>query len=164
MGTNYYRIPTEEEMEARKETLSLMIERMTLSPKNIEKEFKTIYREGVWESFSPWDIFLENTAVHLGKRSGGWVFAWDHNDWKYFEKTRESLFDFIKSGRIVDEYGTEIAPDDFIKMALEWWPEGMTNVKYYNEQLSKGKRLPSPERYEDIVIEGLRFINDTNFS
>ena len=42
MGTNYYRIPTVEEMESRKQTLIGFVNNLELSPENIEGGFKLI--------------------------------------------------------------------------------------------------------------------------
>ncbi len=49
MGTNYYRIPTHEEMESRKKTLVGFITNLDLSPENIEGGFKTISPRKEWE-------------------------------------------------------------------------------------------------------------------
>ena len=51
MGTNYYRIPTHEEMELRKKTLIGFVTNLELSPENIESGFKTISPRKEWEWF-----------------------------------------------------------------------------------------------------------------
>ena len=164
METNYYRVPTAEEMNRRKAQLKKAVKEMDISPSEISRGFRMPVPEVQWDTLSPWDIFIENTLVHVGKRSGGWVFAWDHNDWKHFGKSREELFSFIRSGRVVDEYGEEMDPEEFIKMALEWCPDGMTNPKYYEQMKNEGKYVGSPESYNDIIVEDLRFMNFTDFS
>ena len=37
---------------------------------------------------------LKFTKVHLGKRSCGWQFLWNHNNCEYYEKTLESIKTF----------------------------------------------------------------------
>ena len=72
----------------------------TINPGQIERGFRSI-SVGEWDSISPWEEFLDGTNVHLGKRSSGWKFLWNWNDSKYY-KTKEELFEFIRSGRVVD--------------------------------------------------------------
>ena len=66
MGTNYTRIPTAEEMEAKRKRLVKTVKDLTMEPSFIEREFQ-IVKEDSWDSESPWDKFLEGTAIHLGK-------------------------------------------------------------------------------------------------
>ena len=117
MGTNYRRIPTSEEMEARRKRLEKTVKDLIMEPVLIEREFQ-ITKEDSWDSESPWDKFLEGTAIHLGKRSGGWKFCWNfHNNKDYSSK--EELIQFVLSGRVVDEYGEEIDPQEFLDMAFK---------------------------------------------
>jgi hypothetical protein len=165
MGTNYYRVPTHEEMETRKQTLIGFVNNLELSSENISSGFKTISPRKEWEWFSPWDMFLEDTNIHLGKRSSGWKFCWNfHKDKHYNDK--ESLLEFIRSGRVVDEYGDEWNVEDFITMALEWGePDGLV----VNEEYRKKERLngmgsffDKPE-YDDRIIDGLRVSSSDDF-
>ena len=165
MGTNYYRIPTHEEMDTRKQTLIGFITDLELSPENIEGGFKLISPRKEWEWFSPWDMFLEDTNIHLGKRSAGWKFCWNfHKDKHYHDK--ESLLEFIRSGRVVDEYGDEWNVEEFITMALEWGePDGLVvNEIYRIQQRVKGAGsfFDKPE-YDDLIIDGLRISSSTDF-
>ena len=163
MGTNYYRIPTVEEMEQRKAHLQKRIEEMEMNPENIERGFHNIPVDN-WEFHNPWTEFIENTNVHLGKRSGGWKFLWNfHND-KYYHN-QESLFEFINSGRVVNEYGEEIPGHEFIEMALTWggnWDNGVwdTESYYKDNPTSFRSGFETPEYY----VDGLRTSNSTNFS
>lgn len=157
MGTNYYRIPTEEEMVARKRQLLYDVENMQLTPSNIERNFR-FEKKDSWDSESPWDIFLFNTNVHLGKRSSGWKFCWNFHENKYYSN-KEELFSFIRSGRVVDEYGEEINVEEFIKMALEWGqPDGLI----VNEEYRKKKRMDGmgdfflDAMHDDKIVDGLR--------
>lgn len=54
-------------------------------------------------------------TIHLGKRSYGWKFLWDANDFKYFKPTKDSFERFLKSGLIFDEYGKQFSYEDFIE-------------------------------------------------
>lgn len=166
MGTNYYRIPKAEEMEARKQTLIGFVNNLDLSPENIESGFKFISPRKDWEWFSPWEMFLEDTNIHLGKRSSGWKFCWNFHNNKYYSN-KEELLNFIRSGRVVDEYGEEQDVNEFILMALNW---GESNGLVVNEEYRKSERVKGhgsfwldSEKYDDLIIDGLRVSSSTDF-
>lgn len=165
MGTNYYRIPTVEEMESKKQTLIQQVMDLDLSPFNIEREFN-MQKEDSWESESVWSRFLEGTNIHLGKRSGGWKFCWNFHKNKYYSN-KEELLSFIRSGRVVDEYGEEWNVEEFIKMALEWGePDGLVvNEDYRKKERIKGhgSYWLDSEKYDDLIIDGLRVSSATDF-
>jgi len=154
MGTNYYRIPTQKEMEERKAKLIKDIADLDISPSNIESEFR--------QYGDSWDIFTEGTSIHLGKRSGGWKFCWNFHNNKYY-KDRDSLLDFIRSGRVIDEYGEVWNVEEFIDMAFEWGqPDGLiADEKYTRENNSW---ISNPQDYTDKIIDGLRVSSSTEFS
>ena len=167
MGTNYYRIPKHEEMVARKEVLIEFINNLELTPENIEGGFRLISPRKDWEWFSPWEMFLEDTNVHLGKRSGGWKFCWNFHKNKYYSD-KETLLEYIRSGRVVNEYGEEQDVEEFITMALEWGqPDGLVvNEEYRRKERAKGHGAfwLDHERYDDLIIDGLRVSISTEFS
>lgn len=165
MGTNYYRIPTHEEMETRKQTLIGFVNNLNLSASDVASGFKFISPRKDWEWFSPWEMFLEDTNIHLGKRSSGWKFCWNFHNNKYYSN-KEELLIFIRSGRVVDEYNEEQDVEEFIIMALEWGePDGLV----VNEGYRKEKRLNGmgsffdDPRYDDLIIDGLRVSSSTEF-
>lgn len=167
MGTNYYRIPTVEEMESRKIRLKNDIEKMTMSPSDIERGFPFIDpNKDSWDTTNPWGIFIEGTSIHLGKRSGGWKFCWNFHDNKYYSN-KEQLLDFIRSGRVVDEYGEEWNVNEFILMALNWGePDGMiVNEEYRRKERVRGHGSfwLDNEKYDDLIIDGLRVSSSTDF-
>ena len=170
MGTNYYRIPTHDEMLKKKELLILHITHLDLSPMKIESGFRIIpNKTGTyeWDTQTPWDTFMEDVNIHLGKRSHGWKFCWNfHND-KYYSN-KEDLLTFIRSGRVVDEYGSEIDNEEFIKMSLEWGqPDGqIVNDEYRKKERARGHGMYwlDSEKYDDLLIDGLRVSNSTEFS
>ena len=126
MGTNFYRIPTSSEMNERNQKLTRRLQELDLwNPSMAFNEFRFIDNpEDEWSKMNPWDEFVKDSSIHLGKRSGGWKFSWNFHNNKYYSN-KEELFKFIRSGRIVDEYGTEMDVEEFITMSLEWGqPDG----------------------------------------
>jgi hypothetical protein len=165
MGTNYYRIPKAEEMEAKKKLLIQQVTDLDLSVYNIECDFhKPI--DDQWDSENPWDTFTNGVNIHLGKRSGGWKFCWNFHKNKFYSN-KEELLNFIRSGRVVDEYGEEWNVEDFITMVLEWGePDGLVvNEEYRRKERNKGHGsfwLDS-EKHDDLIIDGLRVSSATDF-
>lgn len=162
MGTNFYRIPLASEMEERKNKLIGRLEEMELSPFNLERSFCTIEKgESSWEYHSPWSEFLEGTSIHLGKRSLGWKFCWNFHKNKYYSNKGE-LLGFIRSGRVVDEYGEEQEVEEFIEMALSWGqPNGLVLNSEY-ERTSGSNTFIGPN-YWDLDVDGLRVSSSTDF-
>ena len=166
MGTNYYRIPTQEEMERKKQKLKSRISTMPITPTSIENGFRYIHNpNNEWSSSNPWDEFAEGTSIHLGKSSSGWKFCWNFHDNRYY-KDKETLLEFIRSGRVVDEYGEEWDVEEFITMALEWGqPDGLTaDADYYREISRYDSCTSNLEDYYDKEIDGLRVSSSTDFS
>lgn len=166
MGTNYYRVPTHEEMLNRQQTLIQQVTSMDMSIENLEREMKYISPTKDWEWFSPWEMFINGTNIHLGKRSSGWKFCWNFHKDKYYSN-KEELLSFIRSGRVVDEYGAEWNVEDFITMALEWGePDGLVvNEIYRIKERAKGHGSfwLDNEKHDDLIIDGLRVSSSTDF-
>ena len=164
MGTNFYRIPTEDEIKVRHNQLQIDILNMDLSVLSIESEFR-VSVDDKWGGENPWETFINNINIHLGKRSMGWKFCWNFHDNKYYSNKKQ-LLKFIRSGRVVDEYGEEIGVEEFIKMALEWGePDGMIYDKEYRMKLwekGTGTFLHS-DIYDYNVIVCLLFSSSTYF-
>ena len=169
MGTNYYRIPTHAEMLEKKFKLQERIEALDISPETIERGFCTLENsESVWEYHSPWSEFIEETSVHLGKRSMGWRFCWNFNKEKYY-RNKEELLAFIRSGRVVDEYGAEEDIEEFIEMAFSWGePDGhIYNQAYLDHMKKEGYHRDygyDQSKYFDLIVDGLRVSTSTEFS
>ena len=159
MGTNYYRIPTHEEVEKRKERLIEEVQNLVLTPSNIERDFNESV-DGTWETYNPWERFTQDMRIHLGKRSSGWRFCWNFHHNKYYTN-REELLAFIRSGRVVDEYGEEMSAEEFIEMALNWCPDGLIGDKEYHTN-KKGQYWVTESMY-DIDIDGLRVSSSSEF-
>ena len=164
MGTHYYRIPQASEMDERKFKLIEKINNLDLSPSNIECGFDEPI-DDQWGRESPWGVFIDGTNIHLGKRSSGWKFCWNFHKDKYYSN-KEELLSFIRSGRIVDEYGDEQDVEEFITMALEWGePDGLVvNQEYRRKERTNGMGsfFDKPE-YDDKIIDGLRVSSSTDF-
>ena len=165
MSTNYYRIPKQKVVREKYLELAEQISYMDIfSPEQIYNEFRTI--EKGFERWSSWDNFIDGLNIHIGKRSGGWKFLWNFQDGKFYTN-KEELFKFIRSGRIVDEYGELQDTEEFIKMALEWEPDGhKVNKEYFDEQSKKPDYRPhsfNVSDYYDKEIDGLRVSSNAEF-
>ena len=162
MGTNFYRISTESEMLVRKQKLIDDIMNLDISPSQISYGFG-IEQEDSWNSPTVWDNFIDGTKIHLGKRSSGWKFCWNFHENKYYS-TKEELLAFVRSGRIVDEYGTEHDIEEFITMALNWGePDGLVFDEDYEKNKS-GSSYFHGSKYWDKFVDGLRVSSSTEFS
>lgn len=166
MGTNYYRIPKASEMDERKFKLLESVANIELTADNIERGF-CLPKEDSFECESIWEVFINGTNIHLGKRSGGWKFCWNFHKNKYYSN-KEELLSFIRSGRVVDEYGEEWNVEEFIAMSLEWGePDGLVvNEEYRRKERARGHGAfwLDNERYDDLIIDGLRVSTSTEFS
>ena len=170
MGTNYYRIPKASEMDERKFKLLERVANLEMTPEDIEREFSVLPVDESnysWDTNSPWSEFVDGTKIHLGKRSGGWKFCWNFHKNKHYSN-KEGLLNFIRSGRVVDEYGEEKEVEEFIKMALEWCePNGLVvNEEYRRKERARGHGAfwLDNEKYDDLIIDGLRVSTSTEFS
>lgn len=166
MGTCYYRIPQASEMDERKLKLMLDVSDLDLTPNNIERNF-SLPKEDSFDSESVWDVFLKGINIHLGKRSFGWKFCWNFHNNKYYSN-KEELLSFIRSGRVVDEYGDEMDVEEFITMSLEWGePDGLVvNEEYRKKERMNGRGTfwLDNNKYDDLIIDGLRVSTSTEFS
>ena len=162
MSTNYFRLPKPSEVRIKYLDLVEQINDIDIfSPANIYSEFRTVER-GL-DNLSPWNVFLENMKIHIGKRSSGWKFLWNFQEGKFYT-SKEELLKFIRSGRIVNEYGEIQNTEEFIKMALEWGqPDGcVLNQEYIDKHKSNHSSYISS--YYDKEVDGLRVSSHTEFS
>ena len=162
MSTNYYKIPKASEVRIKYLNLVEQINDLDIwCPDNIGSGFRTVKRG--FDYLSPWDVFLEDMKIHIGKRSSGWKFLWNFQDNKFYSN-KEELLTFIRSGRIINEYGELIDTEEFIKMALEWGqPDGcVLNQEYVDKH--KTNHLSYISSYYDKEVDGLRVSSHTEFS
>ena len=163
MGTNYYRVPKSHEVVEKMQKLNMRIGEMDVwSASEAKNQFRTI-PVTEYQYMTPWDEFVDDLSVHLGKRSSGWKFLWNFHD-KVHYSNKEELLDYVRTGRVVDEYGMEIDPEEFLKMALEWGqPDGAVfNEEYEKKKPNIGRFFHGPEHY-DLDIDGLRVSKSTDF-
>lgn len=166
MGTNYYRVISKKEISNRHEILKQRINTLLDTKEQamwIERGFRNLSIENDFDHTSAWDEFLRDASVHLGKRSGGWKFCWNFHKDKYY-KNKEELFAFIRSGRVVDEYGTEIPAEEFIEMALTWHPDGWDVESYYKDNPKDKLTWFDYTNHYDRYVDGLRVSSATEFS
>lgn len=166
MGTNYTRIPKAEEINTRRQKLNIRLQEVDLwNSAMIERGYRYIDNpDDEWTQLSPWDEFLDGTAVHLGKRSMGWKFCWNFHDNRYYSN-REELIKFVLSGRVVDEYGEEIGSQDFLDMAFAWGePDGLVTDKAYFDKTEHHVWMSDTSLYYDRIVDGLRVSSSTEFS
>ena len=159
MGTNYYRIPTAKEVEGRRNKLMSEIRKMDMDPSSVENKFSKP-QEDSFDWISPWDSFTEGMSIHLGKRSMGWKFCWNFHENKYYSN-KEELLEFIRGGRVVNEYGEEQEVEEFMEMSLEWGqPDGLI----VNGEYEKRRGIFYGEKYWDNIVDGLRVSSSIYFS
>ena len=165
MGTNYYRIPKASEVEQRKQKLQSRIRTMPISASAVEREFRFLDDpDDEWSRMNPWDEFVQDTNIHLGKRSMGWKFCWNFHENKYYSN-KEELIAFVLNGRVVDEYGEEQDPQKFLDMAFAWGePDGLVADKEYFDKTEHHRWMSNPEDYYDHEVDGLRVSSSTEFS
>jgi len=60
------------------------------------------------------------------------------------------LFKFIRSGRVVDEYGEIMDVEEFIQMALDWGKEDGWDLKSYYNQNPDSRRVWANEDHENV--------------
>lgn len=165
MGTNYYmkRIPTEDDIQ------------------KIEKLARTAQFDELQEY-----VTEMNQGIHIGKRSCGWKFLFNHQDGKYFDSHHQELLKAWLNDphyKIVDECGDEFTFEEFWQMTRDWdshpnnnW-DGSAYAKYEREQgnwvYNSACSVDEAERifrrfgvrpvYHDFWLDGLRYSTSTEF-
>lgn len=140
MGTNYYRIPKEEELA-----------------KSLREygDFETAF--DLFKAIVSGEVAIdvEDFKIHIGKNSGGWRFLWNWNDGEYYN-SKEELLNFIRCGSIYNEYGDLQDAEEFIDFALN--KEGWDDTEYIKQNPRHGARVM------DKYIDGLRVSTSRYFS
>ena len=102
--------------------------------------------------------------VHIGKKSAGWKYIFNHNDWRLFSKTRESINDYLSLCNLFDEYKEPITLEEFWKIAEPKSDECdaaeyLDNWDKYSLNPLTGKIMPKPsytakdiEEYHDNLL------------
>lgn len=142
MGTNYYVIP--KDIDEAEQVYSIWDTWL--------KEYK--YNEAI-EAIRQ---LQADKCIHIGKSSYGWEFAFNHNNERYYKKTRESIDNFIRSNTLKDEYGREISADEFWKLVdskIGGETDESWSVKHPDSYIRVG--------IYDFKESGLRFLTSTEF-
>lgn len=83
---------------------------------------------------------IEHNTIHIGKRSGGWKFLFNHNNWKYYDYTKCSIIKFLKSCHIIrNEYGDILSVKKFWDEYVEDFKDGFDGQSYYEDMFTKSK-------------------------
>jgi hypothetical protein len=164
MGTNYRRVPKTSDIIVKTQKLNIRLVEMDFaSPSQASREDFRFIEKGL-DRLSPWDEFIEDISIHLGKRSMGWKFCWNFHNNKYYSN-KEELIKFVLKGRVVDEYGEEIDSQEFLDMAFAWGePDGLVADKEYFDRTAHHRWMSNPSDYYDKEIDGLRVSSSTDFS
>lgn len=149
MGTNFYtKIPCKK--RELKEKINTLIDNDNL------QEAKEVL-----------DNAIEETELHIGKRSYGWKFLFNAHNCKYWDLTKQGIIDYIKknNGKIVDEYGEEFTLDQFWNEEIDT-ENGYDAESYEREHPSRYCRYETateplkkynPNQYGEFYNDGLRF-------
>jgi hypothetical protein len=104
MGLNYYLCIKDDDTND-------LLEILDQARKMIEKGIVRNARYELEELVELLRTKEKTIQIHIGKSSNG-SFTFDHQNWNYFS-TREELVNFLKSGSILCEDGTEMSFDQF---------------------------------------------------
>lgn len=96
---------------------------------NLKEQVKEFLDNDDYESVK--DILDSVEPIHIGKRSYGWKFLWDVNNFNYYRPVEKEVYEWLKnSGEIVDEYGNKYDFEDFIQ-SIPF--DGCDIEEYYKE-------------------------------
>lgn len=165
MGTNYYKVkpknPPFTEIKKTMESFDELVNKLT------DEGYITEYE--IDNFFSQLKEFVIE-EVHLGKRSGGWQFIWNHNNKKYYEDNLESIKRFLSNGEgwIEDEYGERFTVEDFLNeevgASMYNDPKRFINGRQYDEREKCMYEYERCATHEYTSKDGLRFSTSTEFS
>lgn len=152
--------------------------------KKLDKDVKELLKKYIDEdNLDAIDEVLKDyKEIHIGKRSYGWKFLWDAHYFKYFKPNKKSIFEWLKSGDIYDEYGKKFTFDQFINDELKnclnkgcdiqqyamedpkyLYYDNSKNIDIFKQEV-KVKKYPTINRYGEFYINNLRFTVYENFS
>lgn len=93
------------------------------------------------------EILSYTKPIHLGKRSAGWKFLWNVNNFEYFKPDKKSLLEFLNTPNsiIVDEYGREYSVERFLNEEIPI--KGFNLLEYYKTYPQEHKFIAP---YQDV--------------
>lgn len=169
MGTNFYKVLKPKYTKKQKAQIIKKINEQTKKLKDYFNDNNYIDKYDIKE-YHEMLKELQPVIVHLGKRSWGWQFLWNHNNEKYYEKTLQSIKEFLDedNGFIIDEYGERFTTDQFLNEeigeAMYNDPERFINGYQYDAKKESSYLWASCAKYEFTTEEGLRFSVSTEFA
>ena len=96
---------------------------------NLKEQVKEFLDNDDYESIK--DILDSVEPNNIRKRSYGWKFLWDVNNFNYYKPVEKEVYEWLKnSGEIVDEYGNKYDFEDFIQ-SIPF--DGCDIEEYYKE-------------------------------
>lgn len=96
---------------------------------NLKEQVKEFLDNDDYESVK--DILDSVEPIHIGKRSYGWKFLWNVNNFNYYRPVEKEVYEWLKnSGEIVDEYDNKYDFEDFIQ-SIPF--DGWDIEEYYKE-------------------------------
>lgn len=163
MGTNYYFIPKMSDKD---------VQDILLSAKKLAESKDYLDLDKLKHR-----INKVVTEIHLGKRSSGWQFLWNHNDLKYYNPNLKSIQKFLKEteGTIKDEYGEIYTYEQFFEEIKDCLYEDdnhitgmvydkkyMNSTHFFEKSLEVGNIIYKSINGE-FLINKLRFASVTEF-
>ena len=103
--------------------------------------------------------------IHIGKQSMGWQFAFDHNDWKYFDKSKKSILNFLSKCKLYNEYDDEVDLSHILQL-VEDNKNMINNEQYYSKNRSlydNSSFLFKQTEFGEFYIDDLLFIESTGW-
>lgn len=156
MGCNYYKVISSSSRSDLKEVIK----------ESIENNNYYINEDGY---IVLQDVDIRPSRVHIGKSSAGWKFSIDFNNWKYFNKSEQSITDWINDtsdgSHIEDEYGNIISPEELLRLIdqsyTEPWYDG--SERYDGESYHKAHPTHCYIPNREIYVGKYRVILYTDY-
>jgi hypothetical protein len=168
MGTNFYKVLKPKYTKKQKAEITKKINEQTKKLKEYFNDNNYIDRYDIEDYYEMLNE-LRPVRVHLGKRSWGWQFLWNHNNEKYYKKTLQSIKEFLDedNGFIVNEYGERFTTEQFLNdeigEAMYNDPDRFINGYQHDEKEKSVYSWAKCSKYEFTTSEGLRFSTSTEF-
>lgn len=108
-------------------------------------------------------INVECSKIHIGKSSCGWKFLFNHNNWKYYDYTKDSINKFLEScAGLVNEYNEVVTIKEFWDM-VEAHKNGFNGEEYFNWEVERSKNGENDFLNEDTAKELLENAKSRNW-
>jgi hypothetical protein len=169
MGTNFYKVLKPKYTKKQKAEITKKINEQTKKLKEYFNDNNYIDRYDIEDYYEMLNK-LRPVRVHLGKRSCGWQFLWNHNNEKYYKKTLQSIREFLDedNGFIIDEYGERFTTEQFLNdeigEAMYNDPDRFINGPQHDAEYKNICAYVKCSNYEFTTDEGLRFSTSTEFA